>query len=116
MPATDRLDAMQRPQIIGTARNHRCRQLAVTHQPRLTVAVGEKGLDQGRALNDTGRDRFPVVRRDHERHVAEGPWPFRVGRLVVEAGNRTIARDNAGNADALLVALSAAQCRRHAAL
>ena len=78
------VDAVAGPQKIRLGENQRRRKPARTDEFLRAVAVGENFVQQRGALDQTGFERAPFVRRDDERNRVELPRTFHAARVAID--------------------------------
>ena len=78
--AAARLKPMTRAKELRIAQHNGSGELSVVEQRLRPIEVGEDGIEQASALNQSHFQRSPFIRIDQDRHEIQVPWPIRVGR------------------------------------
>ncbi len=76
--ATGRHDAVRRPQVLRVGEHQRRRQHGVAQQRLRAVYVGQRGIEQSRALHHTALDPGPLVGIDDEWQQLQRPRAARI--------------------------------------
>ena len=116
MRATLRRDAGERAQEFRITRDDRGGYTAVAHQRAVPIGIAENRLQEAGALDQSLAQQAPFGGVEDHRHVAQGPRPLGVGRILVDTiEDARVAQVAVGGGEAAgdLVAAEAGQRTHH---